>query len=108
MLIKFFTITLHMEKRYGSSYPYIGFSGSGLASPYLYENYESHNIKISAMEKQGFIKLSPNFINWEWFSDANTLSLFMYLVLSANCTPQKWHGIVIQRGQLLTNLKELQ
>lgn len=60
------------------------------------------------MDTQGFIKLSRDFINWEWFSDANTLSLFMYLVLSANCTPQKWHGIVIQRGQLLTNLKELQ
>jgi hypothetical protein len=60
------------------------------------------------MENQGFIKVYRKILEWEWFTDPNTSHLFMYLLLSANYTPQKWHGNVIQRGQLLTNLKEIQ
>ena len=60
------------------------------------------------MENQGFIKVYRKMLKWEWFTEPNTSHLFMYLLLSANYTPQKWHGNVIQRGQLLTNLKDIQ
>lgn len=60
------------------------------------------------MEKQGFIKLYRKLLDWEWFTDPNTLSTFIYLFLSANYAPQKWHGNVIQRGQLMTNLKKIE
>ena len=108
MLIKFFTITLHSEKQYGSSYPYIGFSGSGLASPSLYESFESHNIKISAMDKQGFIKLSRNFIDWEWFTNAKTTQLYVFLLLAANPNPKRWRGNVLQKGQLVTTIETIE
>lgn len=60
------------------------------------------------MENQGFIKLYRKLLDWEWFTDPNTLSTFIYLFLSANYAPQKWHGNLIQRGQLLTNLKKIE
>ena len=60
------------------------------------------------MESQGFIKVYRKMLEWEWFTDPNTSHLFMYLLLSANYAPQKWQGNVIQRGQLLTDLKKIQ
>lgn len=60
------------------------------------------------MESQGFIKVYRKMLEWEWFTEPNTSHLFMYLLLSANYTPQRWQGNVIQRGQLLTNLKKIQ
>lgn len=59
------------------------------------------------METQGFIKLSRKFVDWDLFTDVKTSQLFMYLLLSANCTPQKYQGIVIQRGQLLTRYSDI-
>lgn len=59
------------------------------------------------MEKQGFIKLSPNFVDWEWFSDSNTLSLFLYLLLSASPVDTTFFGNVVQRGQLMTTLRRI-
>ena len=60
------------------------------------------------MESQGFIKVYRKMLKWEWFTEPNTSHLFMYLLLSANYTPQKWQGSVIQRGQLQTNLKKME
>ena len=46
-------------------------------------------------------------LKWEWFTEPNTSHLFMYLLLSANYTTQKWQGNVIQRGQLLTKYSDI-
>ena len=50
----------------------------------------------------GFIKLHRKLIEWEWFSDSKTFHVFMFLLLDANHTAKKWHGITVKRGQTLT------
>jgi hypothetical protein len=57
------------------------------------------------MEYQGFIKLSRNFINWEWFTDTKTTQVFLFLLLAANPKPEMWHGNVIQKGQLVVTIR---
>ena len=46
-------------------------------------------------------------MDWEWFADAETLQLFLYLLLTANYEDRKWKDITIQRGQLVTSLSGL-
>jgi len=56
---------------------------------------------------EGWIKLHRKFLNWEWYDDANTCRLFIHLLLKANHRPKKWHGVIIDRGQVLTGRKQL-
>lgn len=46
-------------------------------------------------------------LKWEWHDNPNTLSVFVHLLLMANHEPNKWHGISIERGQVLTSLAKL-
>jgi len=55
----------------------------------------------------GWIKLHRKFLEWEWFDTDNMVKLFIYLLLSANHTPQKWRGETIGRGQILTGRQRL-
>ena len=50
----------------------------------------------------GFVKLYRKLINWEWYSDINTCRLFLHLILTAKFKDEKWRGIDIKRGQVLT------
>jgi hypothetical protein len=50
----------------------------------------------------GFVKLHRKLINWEWYSDINTCRLFLHLILTAKFKDEKWRGIDIKRGQVLT------
>jgi DNA replication protein DnaD len=56
---------------------------------------------------QGWIKLHRKLLAWEWFKDPNMVQLFIFLLLSANHEPNKWQGITVQRGQIITGLKSL-
>jgi hypothetical protein len=49
-----------------------------------------------------YIKIYRELLSWEWFNDSKMVHLFLYLLLSANHTSNKWRGIDIQRGQLIT------
>ncbi|OQB43992.1 MAG: hypothetical protein BWY02_02908 [bacterium ADurb.Bin157] len=57
--------------------------------------------------EDGYIKLHRSITKWEWYTDANTARLFIHLLLTVNHFPQKWQGIVIERGQRVTSYKEL-
>ena len=56
---------------------------------------------------EGWIKLHRSIMDWEWFADAETLKLFLYLLLTANYEDRKWKDITIQRGQLVASLSGL-
>jgi len=56
---------------------------------------------------EGWIKLHRKFIDWEWFQDKNMVHLFLYLLLSANHKDNKWQGVDIKRGQLITGINKL-
>ena len=52
---------------------------------------------------QGWIKLHRGFTKFEWYQDANTMRLFLHLLIMANHKKAKWQGNVIDRGQLITS-----
>jgi len=51
----------------------------------------------------GWIKLHRQFLQWEWFSDSNVLSVFVYLLLQADRKDGKWRGHDILCGQHITS-----
>lgn len=55
------------------------------------------------MENGGFIKLHRRMLEWEWYDDLPTKTLFLHLLFRANWKDKKWHGIEIKRGQILTS-----
>ena len=51
------------------------------------------------MRKTGFIQLSREFLNWQWYDDGTAARVFLHLLLTANFEKAQWHGITIERGQ---------
>jgi hypothetical protein len=58
---------------------------------------------MSKDNKNGWIKLHREFTKFEWYQDANTMRLFLHLLITANHKKAKWQGNVIDRGQLITS-----
>lgn len=56
---------------------------------------------------EGWISLYRKFIDWEWYTDANTMRVFIHLLLLANHQDNNWRGKEIKRGQLITSIKHL-
>ncbi len=54
-----------------------------------------------------YIKLYRKLINWEWYQDINTKTLFLHLLLKANWKEGSWQGINYKRGQLITSMNTL-
>ena len=58
-------------------------------------------------DNNSFITLHRKIMQWEWYSDANTMRVFIHLLLLANHKETRWRGEVISRGQVLTGLDQL-
>lgn len=58
-------------------------------------------------KKTGWIKIHRSIRSWEWYEDANTFRLFIHILTSANHKPNKWKGISVDRGQLITSREHL-
>lgn len=56
---------------------------------------------------QGWVRLHRQFLEWEWFDDANVFRLFIYCLLKANHNDNKYRGQVVKRGTFLTSLELL-
>lgn len=54
-----------------------------------------------------WIKISRKILEWEWYDDMPTLKVFIHLLLTANYEPRKWHGIIVERGQLVCSVASL-
>lgn len=55
----------------------------------------------------GFIVIYRSILNWEWYDDTNTKAVFLHLLLKANHKEERWHGVLVQRGQLITSVRKL-
>lgn len=55
----------------------------------------------------GFITLHRNLLDWEWYSDINTKTLFIHCLLKANWEDKNWRGIDIKRGSFVTSYDAL-
>lgn len=51
----------------------------------------------------GFITLQRQLLEWEWYKDINTKSLFIHCLLKANWESKLWKGENIKRGQFITS-----
>ncbi|NUW66930.1 hypothetical protein [Vibrio coralliilyticus] len=56
---------------------------------------------------KGWIKLHRSITEWEWYSDKNVCRFFIHLLLVANHSEKKWRGITVQKGQIVTSMKQL-
>ena len=63
------------------------------------------DIKNKDIRKKLYIKVYYSMLDWEWFDDANTFRVFMFLLLIANRKDQNYHGKVIYRGEALASLE---
>lgn len=56
---------------------------------------------------QGWIKLHRKIVDWEWYDDLPTKSLFIHLLILANHEDNMWHGKRIEKGSLVTSVASL-
>ncbi|MBQ8298145.1 MAG: hypothetical protein IJX77_10235 [Ruminococcus sp.] len=59
------------------------------------------------MLENGYIKLYRTMLKWEWYDDAITKSVFLHLLLTANITNDKWHGVEVPRGSRIASYEIL-
>ena len=57
--------------------------------------------------EQGYIYLHRSLLDWEWYQDINTKTVFLHLLLTVNYQPKKWQGITIERGQRICTYEGL-
>jgi len=58
-------------------------------------------------EPETWIKLNRNIIKWGWYQNANTMRVFIHLLLKANINDGKIENINYRRGQLVTSYGKL-
>lgn len=59
------------------------------------------------MASQGHIKIDRRILNWEWYTDSNMVHVFLHLLLNANYSDNKYKGVLVKRGQLITGRSKL-
>lgn len=55
--------------------------------------------------KSGFIKLYRSLLDWEWYDDIPTKTLFIHLILTVNINDSNWHGVEIKRGGRVASIE---
>ncbi len=55
----------------------------------------------------GWIKIHRQMLDWEWYKDCHVKDVFIHLLLRANHQDNRWQGIVVRRGQVITGRKAL-
>ncbi len=54
-----------------------------------------------------WIKLDRNILSWGWYTEANTMRLFVHLLLKANVKDGKFRNVEVKRGELVTSCQKL-
>lgn len=55
----------------------------------------------------GYVKFHRQFLDWEWYDNVNCRLTFMHLLLSVNYEPNRWQGVLVHRGQMVTSYANL-
>lgn len=55
----------------------------------------------------GWIKLQRKITEWEWYTDRNTLAVFLHLLIMANIEDKKYRGYDVKRGECVIGRKLL-
>lgn len=54
-----------------------------------------------------WIKLDRGILGWEWYKDANTMRVFIHLLLKANVKGKMFKGCLVKRGQIAVSEQTL-
>lgn len=57
--------------------------------------------------EKGFIKLSKNILEWQWYTDPNVTRLYIHILLKVNFKHNNWKGIEIKIGEFITSVDKL-
>lgn len=76
------------------------------------ETAQNEQKKVSMGERtpyvnNNFVKLSRKMLNWEWYTDVNTKTLFIHCLLRANWKKERFKGLLVERGEFITSLQNL-
>lgn len=76
------------------------------------EKPQNEQKKVSMGERvpyvnNNFVKLSRKMLNWEWYTDVNTKTLFIHCLLRANWKKERFKGLLVERGEFITSLQHL-
>lgn len=55
----------------------------------------------------GWIRLNRSILDWEWYDDPATKSVFLHLLLMANYQPSSYRGVHLNEGQAVFGRKAL-
>jgi len=55
----------------------------------------------------GYIRIYRQMLEWEWFTDANTLKVWLYCLLKANWKDGKFRGVDVPRGTFITSIDHM-
>lgn len=55
----------------------------------------------------GYLKLFRQMKDWEWYTDVPTKALWLHILLSVSWGVQKYRGVMILPGQMLTSVRKL-
>lgn len=55
----------------------------------------------------GFIKIDRKMLEWEWYTNKNTKSVFLHCLLLANWEDGTYRGRIIPRGSFVSSIKLL-
>lgn len=58
-------------------------------------------------EPTTFIKLDRNILDWRWYKNANTMRVFLHLLINANVTDNDFETITIHRGEVAASYKSI-
>jgi len=56
--------------------------------------------------RSGWVCLHRSLLQWEWWDEPNTTRLFIYCLLKANHSQQKWRGITVEAGQFIFGIQQ--
>lgn len=57
--------------------------------------------------RTGWVKLPRDFLDFEYYKDAQTKAILIHLLLTAEYSPRRLHGVELDAGEALTTVKEL-
>ncbi|WP_291135355.1 GntR family transcriptional regulator [Flavobacterium sp. UBA7663] len=63
--------------------------------------------EIKNIYDNGFVKLSKQVLEWQWYSDPNVARLYFHILLKANFKENNWRGIEIKIGEFVTSIDKL-
>lgn len=59
------------------------------------------------MIEEGFIKLHRKMLQWEWYTDINTKTVFLHCLFMANWKDSRFMGVDVPRGSFVSSYTQL-